>query len=197
MNIYVVRHGESEENVKGTFYGKTDCKLSDKGKVQSLFLRDKLKDINFNKVYYSPTKRAVETLDLIYDNKNSQKSCDKRLCEINFGNFEGKNYTELLELYEEECKLWERDWISFTPPNGESYLDLYKRVEEFMDELLKESYENVLIVSHGGPIRAIYTYVMNKNLEMFWKFGCNNCDIAKIKFEFGNLFIDSICHFDS
>jgi len=197
MNIYLVRHGESEENIKGTFYGRTDCGLSDKGKLQAVILKDKLKNIAFDKIYCSPTKRAKETLDLICDNNNSLRICDKRLSEINFGEFEGKSYTEILKLYASECKLWEQDWISFVPPKGESYKELYNRVEEFMNDMLRENYDNVLIVTHGGVIRSIYSYVMNGNLELFWKFGCNNCDMARIKFEYGNLFIDSICHFDS
>lgn len=197
MNIFVVRHGESEENIKGTFYGSIDCNLSEKGKLQCLFVKEKLESIHFDKIFYSPTIRAKETLEIIYTSKNTHKVCDKRLGEINFGQFEGKSYNELLMTYNKECKLWEKDWINFTPPEGESYLDLFKRIEEFMEELLKDTSENVLIVSHGGPIRAIYSYVMNKNLETFWKFGCNNCDIAKIRYEYGNLFIESIYHYDS
>lgn len=196
LKIFILRHGESEENLKGTFYGTMDCGLSENGVLQAINIKERLEGVIFDCAYYSPMKRVKETLNIVVDGEsNTTLLMDQRIKELDFGDFEGKTYDEILKAFPKECKEWNHDWKGFTPPKGESYIDLYNRVESFMDEVLKSNHENILIVTHGGVMRAIYTYVMNGNLDLFWKFGCNNCDLARINYEYGNLYIDSIYHY--
>ncbi len=89
---------------------------------------------------------------------------------------------------------WQDNWKEFVPPNGESYIQLCERVKSFMEHIKKLEKDNILICAHSGVIRAIYCYVMNENMDLFWKFGCKNGDISVIKYEYGNLYIDSIMH---
>lgn len=194
MDIYLLRHGKSEENEKNTYYGAIDCSLSYEGINQGNRVKEKLRGIDFQCAYVSPTKRTLETLNLVKSSKDLVVNLEERLIEINFGDFEGKNYDELLRLYPSECEQWKDNWKDFTPPGGESYVQLYKRVESFMKELINKDYEKVLLVTHSGVIRTIYTYVLGGNLDLFWGFGCKNCDLAIIKYEYGNLYIDSITH---
>jgi alpha-ribazole phosphatase len=84
--------------------------------------------------------------------------------------------------------------MDFAPPGGESYVELCERVKRFMEDIKKLECDNILICSHSGVIIAIYCYVMNENIDLFWKFGCKNGDISVIKYEYGNLYIDAIIH---
>lgn len=194
MDIYLLRHGKSQQNEKNTYYGSIDCSLNEEGIFQAYKVKENLKSIAFDYIYVSPAKRTKETLDIINPLRDLKVQEDKRLMEVDFGDFEGKSYNELLRLYPTECEIWKDNWKEFAPPNGESYIQLYKRISSFMDDLLEKKYDKVLIVSHSGAMRAIYSYVLGGNLDLFWGFGCKNCDLAIIKYEYGNLYIDSITH---
>ncbi|QGU94413.1 alpha-ribazole phosphatase [Clostridium bovifaecis] len=193
MNIYLLRHGETEENAKKSYYGGLDVGISEKGIRQCINVKKHIEGINFDRVYLSESKRAYQSAEIVLsDSKNY--IVDSRINELSFGEFEGKSYEDIKRLYPKEEKKWRECWKSFSPPGGESYVELYGRVESFMKGIETIEEDNILVVTHGGIIRAVYTYILGGNLELFWKFSCKNCDIALIKYEYGNWFIDSIIH---
>lgn len=193
MRIYIVRHGQTLHNKKSCYYGDLDFGLTDLGERQAISIGSMLKEVNFDKVYVSERKRAYNTAELITNNNSF--IIDPRLNERSFGEFEGLTYKEIEERYPREHKLWIEDWLNFAPKNGESYITMSNRVFRFMDELLNEDeVENILLVTHSGVMRALYCYVMNKNIDLFWKFSCENGDLSILKYEYGNLFIESIEH---
>ncbi|GLC31480.1 alpha-ribazole phosphatase [Clostridium omnivorum] len=193
MNIYLVRHGETEENKNRYYYGSLDVSLNENGITQAKKAGKALKHIIFDKLYVSERIRTKETAELALGNDIAAVK-DSRINEMSFGVFEGKTYEEIKKLYPKDYKCWEEDWMDFAPNGGESYRDFYNRVESFMDELIKNPCENVLVVTHGGVIRSIYCYVLNGKLDLYWKFSSKNGDISLIKYEYGNIFIDSITH---
>lgn len=198
MNVYLVRHGETEHNKRKNFYGKLDAGLNEKGKEQSYKVGELLKDVKFNKIYISDRKRTRETAERIleknkfYDKEKNIIYKDERINEIDFGLFEGKSYEEIGSLYPKEQEKWEKDWKNFAPPKGESAVVFYNRVENFMKHIQKEEDGNYLIVTHGGVIRMIYSYILQNNMDFYWNFASRNGDITLIKYEYGNLFIDYI-----
>ncbi|MCH5138644.1 alpha-ribazole phosphatase [Clostridiaceae bacterium UIB06] len=194
MNLYFVRHGETEHNKNQCYYGSIDVDITGKGVLQAQKGSEKLKNINFNKVYVSELKRAEQTANILMEGRQVELIKDKRINEINFGAFEGKSHKEIKEFYSDEWKLWCDDWKGFTPPEGECYIQFYDRIKSFMDDILKLDEDNVLIVTHGGVIRSVYCYLLGGNLDFFWSFGSKNGDITIIKYEYRNLYIDSITH---
>lgn len=194
MNIYLLRHGETESNNKKVYYGKLDVELNQRGKAQSEAAGSKLKGIKFNKVYTSTMKRAVQTAQVAVKNKECEFIKDERINETNLGVFEGKNYEENQRDYPEEWKKWTENWKSYAPPKGESYIEFYNRIKSFIEDIIKQDDENILIVTHGGVIKSIYAYILGENLDLFWKFGTKNGDLTLIKYEYGNFYIDFIVH---
>ncbi|MGG7165488.1 alpha-ribazole phosphatase [Clostridium ihumii] len=195
MNIYLVRHGETDENIKKSFYGDMDSVLTEKGVLQCKRLKIFFQDINISKAYVSEKKRTHDTLELILENEKYEKINvveDSRLNERNFGEFEGLDYNSICRKYPLESKVWQNDWINFIPPKGESYNQMYNRVVKIFKEIIKSNDENVIVVTHSGVIRSIYCYIMNNNMDLFWKFACHNGDVAVIKYEYENLFIEGI-----
>ncbi|NFL95178.1 alpha-ribazole phosphatase [Clostridium botulinum] len=198
MNIYLIRHGETEQNKRKNFYGKLDVGLNEKGKEQSYKVGKLLKDVKFNKIYISDRKRTRETAERIleknkfYDKEKNIIYKDEKINELDFGIFEGKSYEEIGSLYPKEQEKWEKDWKNFAPPKGESAVVFYNRVENFMKHIQKEEDGNYLIVTHGGVIRMIYSYILQNNMDFYWNFASRNGDITLIKYEYGNLFIDYI-----
>jgi alpha-ribazole phosphatase len=196
MNIYLLRHGQTEENRKGTYYGNLDVSLNEIGIRQGNKAKKFFQDMKLDKVYVSHKRRTFEMANLVLKQGEVEVIKDNRINETNFGDFEGKTYEEIQKLYPKECKCWEKNWKEFQPPRGESYIKLCERVKNFMEDIKKLKCDNILICTHSGVIRAIYCYVMNENIDLFWKFGSKNGDITLIKYEYENLYIDSIMHND-
>ncbi|MGV8982871.1 alpha-ribazole phosphatase [Clostridium sp.] len=194
MNIYLLRHGQTEENRKGSYYGNLDISLNSIGISQGNSAKAFFNDIKLDKVYVSDKKRTSEMAELVLGQAEVEIIQDNRINETNFGDFEGKTYQEIKSEYPEESICWQNNWMEFVPPGGESYIKLCERVKCFMEEIKKLECDNILLCTHSGVIRAIYCYVMNENIDLFWKFGCKNGDISIIKYEFGNLYIDAIIH---
>lgn len=190
MNIYLVRHGETEKNTLKKYYGNLDVGLNERGKAQCEYLKEKLKNIEFSKIYTSKMKRAIETANIIFDNMKEYIVKDERLNEMNMGDFEGKDYKELEKLYPKEWKNWCENWKESSPPKGESYRMFYSRVKHFIDDILKEDDDNILIVAHGGVIKSIYTYILGGDFDIFWKVSSRNAELSLIKYEYGNLYLE-------
>ncbi|MDF2880589.1 MAG: alpha-ribazole phosphatase [Clostridiaceae bacterium] len=194
MNIYFVRHGETEENKKKAYYGKMDISLNECGIEQGNKTSNFLKHIKFNRAYISERIRTHEMANLILKNNKCKIIEDKRINEMNLGIFEGKTYSEIENLYPEQWELWKIKWKEYAPPHGESYNMVYNRVNSFMKEIEECNEENIVVVTHGGIIRTVYCYILGGNLDFFWRFASKNGDVTLIKYEYGNWFIDSITH---
>ena len=88
MNIYIVRHGQTDSNkIKDRFGGRVDVLLNDTGRDEARELKSKLEGITFDRVYSSPLKRAYETATIISDNNII---VDDRIIERSNGDLEGR-----------------------------------------------------------------------------------------------------------
>lgn len=192
MNIYIIRHGQTQNNLNNQYYGSLDVSLTDKGIKQMKALSSELDHIRFDKIYSSSARRALESLEVCLPRYYHEAIVDQRLCEINFGDFEGKTYEEISQLYPNEAANWKKDWKSFCPPKGEPFIKFYLRVSDFFKEILDNNVDNILIMAHSGVIKAIYCYILGQNLDLYWNFTCHNGKFNLIKYEYGNLFIDAV-----
>ncbi|MEW9095168.1 MAG: alpha-ribazole phosphatase [Clostridiaceae bacterium] len=192
MNIYLVRHGETDNNYNKIYYGKIDCSLNNNGRYQASIIKNRIEEINFDKVFTSEMKRAKETAHIILNDSKYELIEDERLNEMNMGIFEGKDHKELEENYSVEWKSWCNNWKEYKIPDGESYIEFYERVKDFFEEILRGEEKDILVVAHGGVMKSIYSYILGENLDIFWKISSRNGDIALIKYEYGNIYIDSI-----
>jgi probable phosphoglycerate mutase len=172
MKLYVVRHGQTTYNLENRICGVSDVPLTKLGESQARLTCEKLKHIHFDSVYVSPLIRAVSTASLI---TNQQFIIDKRLAEINFGIFEGQDI-KTKEFYDVKYHLGLRY------PNGETFLEVIHRVYSFLDELKQTDNENVLIVCHGGIVRAIHSYFYEMTNEDIFTFSLENCAILEYSF---------------
>lgn len=148
MKLYVIRHGRTDLNEKGIMQGLNDCSINLNGIKDAEYIKDKLKDINFDICISSPLKRTLETSKIVVNNKCNIIT-DNLIIERNLGEFEGKKYDEYFKL-----KYWDYK-LNNNLFNVEPVRCIFKRTKLFLDNLKKENYKNVLIVSHSAPIRAI------------------------------------------
>jgi broad specificity phosphatase PhoE len=165
MKITLVRHGETVENANRIVQGQSEGMLNQRGVQQAKDLAKKLKGEHFDAVYCSDLQRCVDTVsEIIKYHPDLKVGYSQSLREVNFGLLQGKKASEI-------------DW-SFAFNNdgnvvyggGESYMMMAHRVIDFINSLLQEyKGKKVLIVTHGGPIRAIKASMQDEPLGEVYK----------------------------
>jgi enolase len=173
MSFFVMRHGESVWNKENKFTGWTDVGLSEKGEKEAIIAGEKLKKINFDHIICSDLKRTKETADLLIKNKNIIFTISPEVKERDYGDLTGIVKSDLMEKYgETQIQIWRRSYYQ-GPPNGENLEDVKNRIGPYFDEfilpLLKDN-KNVLLVSHGNALRALFVHLGfkdDKSIEHF------------------------------
>ena len=189
MKITWIRHGQTDQNLKGTYYGKTESSLTPKGKnqikrLQKALVRNGLLNKE-SKLYCSPQQRAVQTAQLL---TTKERILDPSLEERNMGLFEGLTYEEIKNQYPIACQEWEKDWKQYQIPQGESAKEQYDRVEAFMKQL-EEKGEDAIVITHSGVIRMALCKILGGNLDHFWHFRVEPGQMVMTHYEEGNWFI--------
>lgn len=187
MDIILIRHGESEDNIKKVF-SRDETKLSEKGIKQIKNTRTKLEDYKFSKVYYSPLTRTIET----HSHLGLSGIEEHRIKELNFGIFTGMNFREYTEKYPEESQAWLDDVFNYNIPQGDSIISLYNRIKMFLEKLI-ETDEDVVLVTHDGVIRLACCWVLD-DPKYFFKFKVDNGSISVITIKEGDKFIKKLNH---
>lgn len=150
-------HGTTTDNEQNISSGWSDAELSPLGIQQSLDLKAQIIGKNFDVVFCSDLKRAVESAHLTFDNI-VPIVIDERLRECNYGDYNGKS-SDAVEPMQEKC-------IDIKFPNGESYEDVKSRIASFL-KFLKEDYDgkNVAIVAHKAPQLVLDVLLRGKTWE--------------------------------
>jgi broad specificity phosphatase PhoE len=186
IDIYLVRHGETDWNKVGRFQGWTDIPLNELGIKQAENLQDYFKNIPLEAVFSSDSIRAIETAKLITKNQSSLKNIqDQRLREIFCGAWEGLTHQEI-EQSGDNLEGYFLDPINNPPRDGETIEQLSKRIENFFADIFSNNdFDNkkILIVSHGGTIRAIISMLLKNTAELYSNLYIQNCGVAEIRIE--------------
>lgn len=173
MKLYLVRHGETALNEKGCYYGKTDAVLSVRGIEQAKYLQHIFKEVSFDYVVASPLVRAYNTAQIIIEERKQQIFGDSRLMEQDFGIFEGLTYKELKGKYPQELEQWNKEFSTYRIPEGESFLDVRRRVEAFLKDIPsgeENKSEKMLITAHKGTLGHLLAAMLKLPPEGYWNF---------------------------
>ena len=152
MKVVLLRHAETTLNNSGRFCGRTDCDITENGKITTAKLASVEPFLSgFTAMYVSPLKRTAQTLIAIYP--NCDYSVDERLIEISLGSWEGLEKTSVNQSDR-------KDFIKglYTPPNAiENYEDVVNRIKSLFKELNKlyDESDRILLVTHNGVMRTI------------------------------------------
>lgn len=167
MEVYLIRH-TAVAIPKGVCYGQSDIDLADSFTDEFKVIQSKLKDISFDAVYSSSLSRCK----LLASKIASDFQVDDRLMELNFGDWELQSWDEIPS---SQSDAWMEDFVNVKTPNGESYIELQKRVLDFYDELLLKPHKSVALVTHGGVIRALFSFLrkipLNKSFDVKVHYG--------------------------
>jgi broad specificity phosphatase PhoE len=199
MRLIIVRHGETNENVREIVQGQTYGTLSEKGRKQAKLLAQRLKDEKLDIIFSSDLERARDTtVEIVKFHPGVPVEYTALIRERNLGSFEGRTIAELRAAQKEEG-MPKYKWV---PPDGESYLHILERARKFLDRIMKEHRDKtVLVVSHGGFIRSLLSLVLDKPIrEMSEAKVPNTCvNILELKSDhkFEVRVLSSVDHLDS
>ncbi len=170
MKLYLVRHGQTDYNLKNLLQGSTDNPLNDTGRQQAHQLASMLADIPFDIIYSSPLKRALETAEIIRESNVNRPPIvlDERLREIDMGEWEGKYFPAILEEHREMFERVKNDPFEYRPPGGESFSRFVDRLRSFVEDLKGENHELVLIVAHQMVNSVIRILMEGADWREFW-----------------------------
>ncbi len=157
MKIYFAAHSTTKDNEAEIASGWKDVELSELGVQQSKEMGERFKNIKIDLICCSDLKRAADTVKIAFGDKYPIIA-DKRLRELNYGDFNGKP--------SEVVGLMKIEKIKEPFPNGESYEQAMVRIHEFYKEL-KENHpeKTVLIVGHRATQFGLDTLAGGKTLE--------------------------------
>lgn len=190
MEIYLIRHGETDWNRQKRLQGQSDTELNEYGRELAGVTGIALENTPVDIIYSSPLIRAYETANLIRGHRNIRIIRDDRIKEINFGTYEGKETEQVKNDGSGRLEKFFNETENFTPPQGgESIKELRARTQSFLDEVIlpcEGKYDHVMIVAHGACNSAIRCNMLRLSDSEFWKGSFQyNCCVSTIELENG------------
>jgi len=166
MNIYFVRHGESEYNAKELFQ-HGDVLLSKKGEKQAEFLAKRLFKIPIDIIISSPHTRAKKTVEII--NKKLKKKIifselagERKMPKESIGKYAfSEEVTEIKQKMRKNAKNPKWNYS-----DEENFAEFKNRIKKFFEYLNSLKEENILVISHGGPIRMTILWIMFRGCDI-------------------------------
>ena len=169
LNLYIVRHGQTEWNLEKRMQGRKDSPLTELGTRQAEKLGHSLVDTKWDAIYSSSSQRADATANIIRGKQETPITLRHELQEMAFGDWEGKLHKDIAE---QEPQKYEDFWMSpdlYVTGSGEDFFETEKRVVKEIKEIIEQhEVGNVLIVAHTVVIKLLMTYFEKRPLEALW-----------------------------
>lgn len=174
MLIYAIRHGQTDINLEEKINGLNDHDLNEEGIRQAVRAREEIAELDIDEIICSPLLRTRHTADIVNAN-DLPISYDERIQERDAGVFTCEDISSL-----EEDKWWSVDDVE-EYIDAETVRNMMGRIYEFLDEIkVKYKEKKILLVTHGGVMKVIHTYVYgipeDRNLN---NIKIENCEIVK------------------
>lgn len=182
--VLLVRHGETEWNVSGKFQGCTDINLSEEGILQAHYVKERLQG-DFDCIYVSPLKRALKTAEIITENTEMTPIISKEIREINFGEWEGLTLNQIETSYKKEFKIWRNDEINGNLVGGDLSIKIasIRAIKEILRIVKENTGKRIIIVAHGGIIKACLIGIFDWKMTMYHKMILGNTSVSKLVFD--------------
>jgi len=192
--IIFLRHAQAENNTKKILAGRTPgINLTEDGKKQAEQAGKMLESLNVSAIYSSPIDRAIQTAEIAAKHCNVEYKTDDRLIELDMGQFTLMPYQEIFKKHGNVfLKFYEGS--SEVSENGvETFAEVKKRVNEMVDFVIsKHKNENVVLVTHMDPIKAMIGQVLKLDPEVLFSLIIANASLSIIKNSDQNFYLTAI-----
>jgi alpha-ribazole phosphatase len=176
LKLTLIRH-TSLQIEPGICYGQSDIDVSASFVSEVANTQKKLAEMTFDSIYTSPLQRCVKLAEALNLGDVVE---DARLKELHFGDWELHAWDDIpREIFDD----WAYDYANKAPPNGETFSELQQRGIHFLDEIKnKHADKNILVISHGGLIRALLAHVLNMELKGLFRFTIDHASVTQLDF---------------
>ena len=192
--IYLVRHGQTEYNIKGIVQGSSiDSDLNVMGNRQADAFFDAYQDVDFDRIVTSKLKRTHQSVRKFIQ-KGIQWNEHVGFNEISWGDFDGQKIHDE-HPYWSVLRKWNKGEVSLKIENGESPEDVAARQKVAWKEIIdSDKDETILLCMHGRAMRILLTHLSNRPLDEMDNFGHENLGLyilesldGKVSVTTGNL----------
>lgn len=183
--LILIRHGQTEDNLIGRFQGQIDSPLNEDGERQAQAVAQALFGARLTAIYSSDLSRAYDTARAIADYHSMEVVAQPDLREAHLGAMQGQLRADVGELFGDDASVYRRMDVHSAPPGGESPMDLRRRCQRFWRGLQKDARSlppgDVVIVAHGGTLRALLAVVLGFPVTGGWAFEFDNCSLTTVR----------------
>lgn len=183
--IFLLRHAECEGNVIKALAGRTDFKLTEKGKETAKRLVERLKEYNIDNIYSSPSSRCLETIKPVANYFKLKINICQDLKEKDFGIYDGMTWKEVEKL-EPQILRNKQKYNEITGIQGQETTENVKnRMNKCMRKIAQENNNKIIIVcSHGCAIEVFLRSIDNiMQTEEREKYSQKNGSVNVLQYE--------------
>ena len=161
--IIFLRHGQAKNNTDRILAGRTEgVPLTDVGEQQAQHTAELLEHMNVSAIYSSPIQRAKHTAEIVGKHNSLDVTIDERLIELDMGKFTGMAYDEIFNDHGNVFMKFYQGDLEIAHNGVETFDEVKKRVLGIVDHVLeKHPDENVVLVTHMDPIKAMLSTVVD------------------------------------
>ena len=166
-SIIFLRHGQAKNNTERVLAGRTPgIPLTDKGIDQAQKAAEFIEHMKISAIYSSPIERAKHTAEIVGRHNSIDVIIDERLIELDMGKFTGMPYDEIFSSHGNVFMKFYNGELEIAHNGVETFDEVKKRVLGIVDHVLEEHPdENVLLVTHMDPIKAMLSTVVDLTSE--------------------------------
>lgn len=176
--IILVRHGETEWNVKEVFRGRADIGLNGTGIKQAELLAEYLSNIKIGAIYSSPLQRALTTAEKIAGYQGLEVVVEPGLIDLDFGEWQGLPHKEVKSRYKGLYAQWVSHPELVKLPAGESLDDVRKRAMNVVDSITARHECSVVLVSHRVVNKVLICALLGLDDSHFWNIEQGTCGLT-------------------
>jgi len=190
MRVWLLRHGETDDNRAGIFQGQFDSPLNESGRYQAAATAAAVAKIDFQRIYSSDLTRALHTAEAVAQGRPVHVLFDRDLREMHYGILQGARIADAPGILAEYGldSMWDAGAFAtkgLAPPGGESCRMVCNRVNRFLRHLEHDAaqgdIDNVMVVAHGGLLRIMMTRFLDLPLSARRKFAFANCGLSRVR----------------
>ncbi len=161
--IIFLRHGQAKNNTERILAGRTEgVPLTDTGIKQAEHTAQLLEQMNISTIYSSPIQRAKHTAEIAAKHNSLDLTIDDRLIELDMGKFTGMPYDKIFNSHGNVFMKFYNGELEIAHNGVETFSDVKKRILGIVDHIIeKHPDENVLLVTHMDPIKAMLSTVID------------------------------------
>lgn len=183
MELYIIRHGETDFNRKGIVQGRgVNSDLNEMGIQQARSFYKAYHHIPFDRIYTSSLKRTHQTVES-FINKGIEWLKFEELDELDWGINEGRESTaEMKAEFQMLTRKWMEGELHLKFPGGESPLEVNARQKIAVQKILAEPVENALVCMHGRAMRLMLCELLQQPLSNMDTFPHSNVTLYRLKY---------------